>query len=148
MSIQAMKYGMGTRDLFDTLGYRGAIDLLPKKLLGDQCVIVDLAKLTMSEENRVDTGSIVEQFYNKTILTHEESPKLTMQVLELRGSSIPWEMQDDSITYVIEGSMDVVGATQSSVLEAGQVFFASQDAQIQLIVRAYVKLLVVMPSVS
>lgn len=143
-----MRNGMGLRDFLNTLEYTNARTLLPKITLENQCILVDTNQLTMCECDRLDTDSLTEQVYSKTIFAQEECSTLTTRIVEVRGSSVSWELQQESVAYVIEGSMNIAQGDHNVEIGVGQVFFAPQSATVKVLVSAYVKILLVTPAVD
>lgn len=117
--------------------------ILLEQLGGPQVLPVDLPRVQVTEQDRLDTGNPQDQVWTHDLLTLSQSPRLGAGLMVMEKTTFPWHLTYDEIDYVIEGRLTV--HTQSGPVTAGpgQVIFIPKGSQIQFSAPEYARFLYV-----
>lgn len=107
-------------------------------------IAVSLPKVTITEENRMDTGgSASDQVYTKDLFSLEESPRLGCGLMEMKETTFDWTLNYDEIDYVIEGTLTIIIQGKPVTAKAGEIIFIPKGSAIQFSVKDYARFLYV-----
>ena len=93
--------------------------------------LVKLPEVSVSQSDRLDTGSPADRVYTHDVLTLAESPRLGAGIMEMTRSDFPWTLHYDEIDYVISGALTVTSAGQSVTARAGEMIFIPKGSAIR-----------------
>ncbi|SDY67012.1 cupin domain-containing protein [Tindallia californiensis] len=77
-----------------------------------------------------DTGKPGDQVAITDILSLEESPRLGAGIMELKDTSFEWLLTYDEVTYIIEGTLEILIEGRKVVGNAGDVIFIPKGSKI------------------
>lgn len=89
-----------------------------------------LPQVSVSEQDRLDTGDLSHRVYTHDVLTLSESPRLGAGIMEMEKTTFPWELNYDEVDYVIKGSLTVYCGETSVTAEEGELIFIPKGSKI------------------
>ncbi|MGX7172594.1 cupin domain-containing protein [Enterococcus ratti] len=96
---------------------------------------VKLAEISLTEEDRLDTGNSTDQVYTKDLFSLQESPHLGCGLMEMTATTFDWTLDYDEIDYVISGQLDVLIDGRKISAKAGEMIFIPKSSSIQFSVQ-------------
>lgn len=106
-------------------------------------IAVDLPAVTMSPNDRLDTGHSMDQVYTKDVLTLAESPRLGCGMMEMRDTTFDWRLEYDEIDYIIDGALTIITDGRRTTARAGQCIYIPKGSSIQFSVDGFARFLYV-----
>lgn len=106
--------------------------LMPAKQVDSSGVAsIRLAEMTVSEEDRLDTGNPADRVYTKDLFSLQESPRLGCGIMEMTDTTFDWTLEYDEIDYVISGQLDVLIDGRKVSAKAGELILIPKSTSIQ-----------------
>ena len=121
---------------------RAAIEELVRRVLleklggnGPRVKKVEVPRLDVAAEHRMDTGNPADRVWTRDLFTLEEAPRLGCGLLVMERTTFPWTLTYDEMDYVIEGRLDILVDGQTVSAGPGEVLYIPKDTSIQFSVR-------------
>ncbi|MGL9768265.1 ethanolamine utilization protein EutQ [Enterococcus sp. DIV1288f] len=92
---------------------------------------IRLAEMTVSEEDRLDTGNPADRVYTKDLFSLQESPRLGCGIMEMTDTTFDWTLEYDEIDYVISGQLDILIDGRKVSAKAGELILIPKSTSIQ-----------------
>lgn len=89
-----------------------------------------LPQISVTAQDRLDTGDSSHRVYTHDVLTLSESPRLGAGIMEMEKTTFPWELNYDEVDYVIKGSLTVYCGETSVTAEEGELIFIPKGSKI------------------
>ena len=105
--------------------------ILAEMLTGQRVLCADLTNLSLSQENRLDTGNPADRVWTRDLFTLEQSPRLGAGLMVMEHTTFPWHLAYDEIDYVISGRLTVISPAGPVTAGPGQVILIPKDSDIQ-----------------
>ena len=96
---------------------------------------VEVPRLDVAEEHRMDTGNPADRVWTRDLFTLEEAPRLGCGLMVMERTTFPWTLTYDEMDYVIEGRLDILVDGQTVSAGPGEVLYIPKDTSIQFSVR-------------
>ena len=104
---------------------RAAIEELVRRVLleklggnGPRVKKVEVPRLDVAAEHRMDTGNPADRVWTRDLFTLEEAPRLGCGLMVMERTTFPWTLTYDEMDYVIEGRLDIL--VDGQTVSAGQ----------------------------
>ena len=127
---------------------RAAIEELVRRVLleklggnGPRVKKVEVPRLDVAAEHRMDTGNPADRVWTRDLFTLEEAPRLGCGLMVMERTTFPWTLTYDEMDYVIEGRLDILVDGQTVSAGPGEVLYIPKDTSIQFSVRDKARLL-------
>ena len=121
---------------------RAAIEELVRRVLleklggnGPRVKKVEVPRLDVAAEHRMDTGNPADRVWTRDRFTLEEAPRLGCGLMVMERTTFPWTLTYDERDYVIEGRLDILVDGQTVSAGPGEVLYIPKDTSIQFSVR-------------
>ena len=121
---------------------RAAIEELVRRVLleklggnGPRVKKVEVPRLDVAAEHRIDTGNPADRVWTRDLFTLEEAPRLRCGLMVMERTTFPWTLTYDEMDYVIEGRLDILVDGQTVSAGPGEVLYIPKDTSIQFSVR-------------
>ena len=121
---------------------RAAIEELVRRVLleklggnGPRVKKVEVPRLDVAAEHRMDTGTPADRVWTRDLFTLEEAPRLGCGLMVMERTTFPWTLTYDVMDYVIEGRLDILVDGQTVSAGPGEVLYIPKDTSIQFSVR-------------
>ncbi|MBS6281510.1 MAG: DUF861 domain-containing protein [Oscillospiraceae bacterium] len=121
---------------------RAAIEELVRRVLleklggnGPRVKKVEVPRLDVAAEHRMDTGNPADRVWTRDLFTLEEAPRLGCGLMVMERTTFPWTLTYDEMDYVIEGRLDILVNGQTVSAGPGEVLYIPKDTSIQFSVR-------------
>ena len=121
---------------------RAAIEELVRRVLleklggnGPRVKKVEVPRLDVAAEHRMDTGNPADWVWTRDLFTLEEAPRLGCGLMVMERTTFPWTLTYDEMDYVIEGRLDILVDGQTVSAGPGEVLYIPKDTSIQFSVR-------------
>lgn len=121
---------------------RAAIEELVRRVLleklggnGPRVKKVEVPRLDVAAEHRMDTGNPADRVWTRDLFTLEEAPRLGCGLMVMERTTFPWTLTYDEMDYVIEGRLDILADGQTVSAGPGEVLYIPKDTSIQFSVR-------------
>ena len=121
---------------------RAAIEELVRRVLleklggnGPRVKKVEVPRLDVAAEHRMDTGNLADRVWTRDLFTLEEAPRLGCGLMVMERTTFPWTLTYDEMDYVIEGRLDILVDGQTVSAGPGEVLYIPKDTSIQFSVR-------------
>ncbi|MGF0006198.1 cupin domain-containing protein [Eubacteriales bacterium SGI.150] len=121
---------------------RAAIEELVRRVLleklggnGPRVKKVEVRRLDVAAEHRMDTGNPADRVWTRDLFTLEEAPRLGCGLMVMERTTFPWTLTYDEMDYVIEGRLDILVDGQTVSAGPGEVLYIPKDTSIQFSVR-------------
>lgn len=121
---------------------RAAIEELVRRVLleklggnGPRVKKVEVPRLDVAAEHRMDTGNPADRVWTRDLFTLEEAPRLGCGLMVMERTTFPWTLTYDEMDYVIEGRPDILVDGQTVSAGPGEVLYIPKDTSIQFSVR-------------
>lgn len=121
---------------------RAAIEELVRRVLleklggnGPRVKKVEVPRLDVAAEHRMDTGNPADRVWTRDLFTLEEAPRLGCGLMVMERTTFPWTLTYDEMDYVIEGRLDILVDGQTVSAGTGEVLYIPKDTSIQFSVR-------------
>ena len=121
---------------------RAAIEELVRRVLleklggnGPRVKKVEVPRLDVAAEHRMDTGNPADPVWTRDLFTLEEAPRLGCGLMVMERTTFPWTLTYDEMDYVIEGRLDILVDGQTVSAGPGEVLYIPKDTSIQFSVR-------------
>ena len=121
---------------------RAAIEELVRRELleklggnGPRVKKVEVPRLDVAAEHRMDTGNPADRVWTRDLFTLEEAPRLGCGLMVMERTTFPWTLTYDEMDYVIEGRLDILVDGQTVSAGPGEVLYIPKDTSIQFSVR-------------
>lgn len=121
---------------------RAAIEELERRVLleklggnGPRVKKVEVPRLDVAAEHRMDTGNPADRVWTRDLFTLEEAPRLGCGLMVMERTTFPWTLTYDEMDYVIEGRLDILVDGQTVSAGPGEVLYIPKDTSIQFSVR-------------
>ena len=121
---------------------RAAIEELVRRVLleklggnGPRVKKVEVPRLDVAAEHRMDTGNPADRVWTRDLFTLEEAPRLGCGLMVMERTTFPWTLTYDEMDYVIEGRLDILVDGQTVSAGPGEVLYSPKDTSIQFSVR-------------
>ena len=106
--------------------------LMPTKQVDPSGVAsIKLPEITVSEEDRLDTGNPNDIVYTKDLFSLEESPRLGCGLMVMKETAFDWTLDYDEIDYVISGKLDIIIDGRKVSASAGELILIPKNSKIQ-----------------
>lgn len=106
--------------------------LMPTKQVDPSGVAsIKLPEITVSEEDRLDTGNPNDIVYTKDLFSLEESPRLGCGLMVMKETTFDWTLDYDEIDYVISGKLDITIDGRKVSASAGELILIPKNSKIQ-----------------
>ena len=106
--------------------------LMPTKQVDPSGVAsIKLPEITVSEEDRLDTGNPNDIVYTKDLFSLEESPRLGCGLMVMKETTFDWTLDYDEIYYVISGKLDIIIDGRKVSASAGELILIPKNSKIQ-----------------
>lgn len=106
--------------------------LMPTKQVDPSGVAsIKLPEITVSEEDRLDTGNPNDIVYTKDSFSLEESPRLGCGLMVMKETTFDWTLDYDEIDYVISGKLDIIIDGRKVSASAGELILIPKNSKIQ-----------------
>lgn len=106
--------------------------LMPTKQVDPSGVAsIKLPEITVSEEDRLDTGTPNDIVYTKDLFSLEESPRLGCGLMVMKETTFDWTLDYDEIDYVISGKLDIIIDGRKVSASAGELILIPKNSKIQ-----------------
>ena len=106
--------------------------LMPTKQVDPSGVAsIKLPEITVSEEDRLDTGNPNDIVYTKDLFSLEESPRLGCGLMVMKETTFDWTLDYDEIDYVISGKLDIIIDGRKVSASAGEHILIPKNSKIQ-----------------
>ena len=96
---------------------------------------VEVPRLDVAAEHRMDTGNPADRVWTRDLFTLEEAPRLGCGLMVMERTTFPWTLTYDEMDYVIEGRLDILVDGQTVSAGPGEVLYIPKDTSIQFSVR-------------
>ena len=110
---------------------RLVFEVLKEVTPGPSVRSVDLPKVCVSEQDRLDTGKAGDVVYTHDLFSVGESPRLGAGIMEMRHTTFDWTLSYDEIDYVIEGNLSIHCDGKVSSAGPGQLILIPKGSQIR-----------------
>ena len=121
---------------------RASIEELVRRVLlaklggnGPRVKKVEVPRLDVAAEHRMDTGNPADRVWTRDLFTLEEAPRLGCGLMVMERTTFPWTLTYDEMDYVIEGRLDILVDGQTVSAGPGEVLYIPKDTSIQFSVR-------------
>ena len=121
---------------------RAAIEELVRRVLleklggnGPRVKKVEVPRLDVAAEHRMDTGNPADRVWTRDLFTLEEAPRLGCGLMVMERTTFHWTLTYDEMDYVIEGRLDILVDGQTVSAGPGEVLYIPKDTSIQFSVR-------------
>jgi len=121
---------------------RAAIEELVRRVLleklggnGPRVKKVEVPRLDVAAEHRMDTGNPADRVWTRDLFTLEEATRLGCGLMVMERTTFPWTLTYDEMDYVIEGRLDILVDGQTVSAGPGEVLYIPKDTSIQFSVR-------------
>ena len=121
---------------------RAALEELVRRVLleklggnGPRVKKVEVPRLDVAAEHRMDTGNPADRVWTRDLFTLEEAPRLGCGRMVMERTTFPWTLTYDEMDYVIEGRLDILVDGQTVSAGPGEVLYIPKDTSIQFSVR-------------
>lgn len=105
--------------------------LMPTKQVDPSGVAsIKLPEITVSEEDRLDTGTPMILFI-QSLFSLEESPRLGCGLMVMKETTFDWTLDYDEIDYVISGKLDIIIDGRKVSASAGELILIPKNSKIQ-----------------
>ena len=106
--------------------------LMPTKQVDPSGVAsIKLPEITVSEEDRLDTGNPNDIVYTKDLFSLEESPRLGCGLMVMKETTFDWTLDYDEIDYVISGKLDIIIDGRKVSASAGELILIPKNSKIK-----------------
>ena len=106
--------------------------LMPTKQVDPSGVAsIKLPEITVSEEDRLDTGNPNDIVYTKDLFSLEESPRLGCGLMVMKETTFDCTLDYDEIDYVISGKLDIIIDGRKVSASAGELILIPKNSKIQ-----------------
>lgn len=106
--------------------------LMPTKQVDPSGVAsIKLPEITVSEEDRLDTGNPNDIVYTKDLFSLEESPRLGCGLMVMKETTFDWTLDYDEIDYVISGKLDIIIDGRKVSASADELILIPKNSKIQ-----------------
>ena len=109
--------------------------------LGSNPVKFFSPNVTISENDRLDTGNPADRVYTHDLFSLTDSPRLGAGVMVMEKSTFPWKLSYDEIDYVLEGSLTVRTEQGEVSARAGEGILIPRGSSIHFSAPEYAKFL-------
>ena len=121
---------------------KNALEALVRQVLleklggnGPRVKKVEVPRLDVAAEHRMDTGNPADRVWTRDLFTLEEAPRLGCGLMVMERTTFPWTLTYDEMDYVIEGRLDILVDGQTVSAGPGEVLYIPKDTSIQVSVR-------------
>lgn len=106
--------------------------LMPTKHVDQSGIAsIQLPKINVSEEDRLDTGNPNDRVYTKDLFSLQESPRLGCGLMVMEDTTFDWNLEYDEIDYVISGRLDILIDGRKVSAGPGEIILIPKGSQIQ-----------------
>lgn len=106
--------------------------LMPTKHVDQSGIAsIQLPKINVSEEDRLDTGNPNDRVYTKDLFSLQESPRLGCGLMVMEDTTFDWKLEYDEIDYVISGHLDILIDGRKVSAGPGEIILIPKGSQIQ-----------------
>ena len=121
---------------------RAAIEELVRRVLleklggnGPRVKKVEVPRLDVAAEHRMDTGNPADRVWTRDLFTLEEAPRLGCGLMVMERTTFPWTLTYDEMDYVLSGRLDIRIGGETVSAGPGEVLYIPKDTSIQFSVR-------------
>jgi len=90
-----------------------------------------LPAVTVSENDRLQTGDPSHKVYTHDLFSLQQSPRLGCGIMEMEHTTFPWTLQYDEIDYVISGHLTIHCCGRSVTAGPGELILIPKGSSIQ-----------------
>ena len=106
-------------------------EILEEERQGETCVrLCKLQNVTVTEQDRLDTGDSSHQVYTHDLFSLSQSPRLGCGIMEMTRTTFPWTLNYDEIDYVISGSLTIYHGQHTVTAQAGELILIPKGSSI------------------
>lgn len=105
-------------------------EILEEEQGGCPVKLCKLPNVSVTEQDRLDTGDPAHRVYTHDLFSLTDSPRLGCGVMEMTHTTFPWTLQYDEIDYVISGSLTIYHGQQAVTAQAGEVILIPKGSSI------------------
>ena len=127
---------------------RAAIEELVRRVLleklggnGPRVKKVEVPRLEVAAEHRMDTGNPADRVWTRDLFTLEEAPRLGCGLMVMERTTFPWTLTYDEMDYVIEGRLDILVDGQTVSAGPGELIYIPKNSSIQFSVTGHARFL-------
>ena len=127
---------------------RAAIEELVRRVLleklggnGPRVKKVEVPRLDVAAEHRMDTGNPADRVWTRDLFTLEEAPRLGCGLMVMERTTFPWTLTYDEMDYVIEGRLDILVDGQTVSAGPGELIYIPKNSSIQFSVTGHARFL-------
>ena len=127
---------------------RAALEELVRRVLleklggnGPRVKKVEVPRLDVAAEHRMDTGNPADRVWTRDLFTLEEAPRLGCGLMVMERTTFPWTLTYDEMDYVIEGRLDILVGGETVSAGPGEVLHIPRGSEIQFSVRGRARFL-------
>lgn len=102
-----------------------------RELTKSGVIAVKVPQVSVSEEDRMDTGVPGDIVYTKDVFSLSESPRLGCGVMVMDHTTFDWTLNYDEIDYVIEGSLSILINGECATANAGELVLIPKGSKIK-----------------
>lgn len=106
-------------------------------------ISVRVPEITVTEEDRMDTGKPGDIVYTKDLFSLEESPRLGCGIMEMKDTTFDWTLNYDEVDYVIEGSLSIIINGKTVTAGPGELILIPKGSSIKFSVPNYARFIYV-----
>ena len=121
---------------------RAALEELVRRVLleklgegGPRVKKVEVPRLDVAAEHRMDTGNPADRVWTRDLFTLEEAPRLGCGLMVMERTTFPWTLTYDEMDYVVEGRLDILVDGRTVSAGPGEVLYIPKDTSIQFSVQ-------------
>ena len=105
-------------------------EILEEEQDGCPVKLCKLPGVSVTENDRMDTGDPSHQVYTHDLFSLAESPRLGCGVMEMTRTTFPWTLQYDEIDYVISGSLTIYHGQHAVTAQPGELILIPKGSSI------------------
>ena len=127
---------------------RAALEELVRRVLleklggnGPRVKKVEVPRLDVAAEHRMDTGNPADRVWTRDLFTLEEAPRLGCGLMVMERTTFPWTLTYDEMDYVIEGRLDILVGGETVSAGPGELIYIPKNSSIQFSVTGHARFL-------
>lgn len=106
-------------------------EILEEERQGENVVrLCKLHDVTVTEQDRLDTGDPSHLVYTHDLFSLSQSPRLGCGIMEMTQTTFPWTLNYDEIDYVISGSLTIYHGQHAVTAQAGELILIPKGSSI------------------
>lgn len=102
-----------------------------------------LPEISVSENDRLDTGNASHRVYTHDLFSLAESPRLGAGIMEMTKTEFPWKLDYDEVDYVIDGELTIKYESHAVTAKKGELILIPKGSSIRFSVPDFARFLYV-----